>query len=205
MEINRISKPSVLSAMRVQWNTLLEKTNKDALFSRHEWLLNWWNSFVDSVEMCVLTAKRGGELIDALPLKIISEKVRGLPVKKLSFIDDSSWTANDVLVIDSDSNVIKAFAQYILKLNWDVIDFRNVSETSAMKTFADALKSRHINSSCDEGATFPYIKPHGTWDDFFRNPSTRFKKASRNKLNKITKRGRCRTQVPPARRDGRGT
>lgn len=190
MEINRISNVSVFSAMRDQWNAFVDKTHRDVLFMRHEWLLNWWTSFVDSGEMCVLTAKRGDEFIGALPLKLTSEKVRGFPATKLSFIDDSSWTAGAILVEDSDSDVIKAFAQYILKLKWDVMELRNVSEATSMEILADAMKGRHIDFSCDDGAAFPYIKPQGAWDDFFRSRSTRFRKASRNKLNKIAKRGR---------------
>lgn len=189
MEINRISNMSVFAAMRDQWNALADKTNSNVLFLRHEWLLNWWTSFVDSGEMCVLTAKQGDALIGVLPLKITSDKLRGLPATKLSFIDDSSWTAHDILVEDSNPDVIRAFADYIIKLKWDVIELGNVSETPSMRILGDALRGKHIDFSSEAGATFPYLKPEGAWDDFFQSRSTRFRKASRNKLNKIAKRG----------------
>ncbi len=190
MDIKRISDPRIFSAMRDRWNDFAERTKGDALFMRHEWLLNWWNAFVPaSGEICVLTAERGGELAGALPLKITGEKVRGLPARRLSFIDDSSWTTGDILVENDNPDVVRAFAGYILKLKWDVIELQNISLTPSVQVFIEALKGRNMDFSSVSGATFPYIRPSVPWEDFFRSRSTRFRKASRNKLNKIAKRG----------------
>jgi len=51
------------------------------------------------------------------------------------------------------------------------------------------MEKKRIGFSSDGASTFPYVKTDMAWEDFLKSRSTRFKKASRNKKNKIKKAG----------------
>ncbi|MFQ5354044.1 MAG: GNAT family N-acetyltransferase, partial [Thermodesulfobacteriota bacterium] len=136
-----------------------------------------------------LIAEDNGKLVGALPLRVSRDKIRGLPAQKLSFLSDSTWTTGDLAVPGDNPEVIRLFGDYLIKGRWDIIDLQNVAETPAITALAGIMEKKGIGFSSSDASIFPCVKTDMEWEDFLKNRSTRFKKASRNKINKIKKAG----------------
>jgi len=190
VKIISINDSKEFSCIKKEWNELIEAAKVDSLFMRHEWLHAWWESFIkESDEVCVLIAGKDGSLLGALPLKITRDKIRGLPAQKVSLLCDAPWTTGDFAVREDNFGIIELFSDYLLKRRWDIIDLQNVPDTPAITTLAKVMGKKRIGFSSEEASIFPCVKTDMAWEDFLKNRSTRFKKASRNKINKIKKAG----------------
>jgi len=190
MKIVCIKDSKKFSSIKNGWNELIEAAKVDSLFMRHEWLQAWWESFIkEGEEVCILIARDHRGLAGALPLKITRDKIRGLPAQKVSLLCDVPWTTGDFALRDDDNRVIGLFSDYLLKRKWDIIDLQNVPDTPAITTLASIMEKKRIGFSSEEASVFPCVKTDMPWEDFLKSRSTRFKKASRNKINKIKKAG----------------
>ncbi len=173
-----------------EWNELVEHTDSDSLFLRHEWLSNWWNCYGKKKELHVLLLREQEALIGAAPLMSEKSSLRRLPIRRFSFAGDSAWTAGDFLVRKGRPEIIRLFLGYLMQQSWDVIELRNIPQESCngrvIDQFLEQMSRMHTR---ERAAQSPCVHAAGSWEAFYRSRSAKFKKVSRNKLNRISKAG----------------
>lgn len=183
--------------LKDDWNNLLSQSTSDNLFLRHEWLSNWWSSYNNKNKsaLMALLLKKDGRLIGAAPLMLSKDKMRGLPIKKIAFMGESSWTTGDFLTAEQKEEALEKIIEYILGIKWDMMDLQNVPEESEnIRIMAEILKKKGIGHLSMPASSSPYLIADASWDSFYNQRSIRFKKAMRNKINKINKSGAVKIQ-----------
>lgn len=137
-----------------------------------------------------MLARSGNRLIGAVPLMISTDKTYAIPARKISFIGDHTWTIGDFIISGQNRDVINALMKCLLQIKCDIIEFHGIPEDSdnleIIKTFLD---ENELKYRLAPGATYPFISINMSWEDFYNARSVRFKKAIRNKLNRIKKTG----------------
>lgn len=190
MELINISDFNNFLNIKEKWNKLLSESTSDTLFLRHEWLCNWWSSYNNKSELLVLLLKNDGRLIGAAPLMLSKGKMRGLPVKKIEFIGNSTWTTNDFIITEQRERVLEEILNYLFNMKWDMANLQGIPEESEnLGIFKAILKAKDINYLSDIASSSPCVTTDMPWEEFYNSRSVRFKKATRNKLNKINKSG----------------
>ncbi|MBE9528968.1 MAG: GNAT family N-acetyltransferase [Proteobacteria bacterium] len=176
-----------------EWNSLLDKSSANCLFLTHEWLSNWWLSYHakrQESSLAIITVREAGVLVGAAPIMLNTVKEFCLKVTKASFIGDPTWTTGDFIVAKNTPSALNKLAERLLKLKWTVMELGCIPEASAsLSVITEILGSRRMRSSSAPSASSPYLRVESDWESFYAARSTRFKKALRNKQNKIKKAG----------------
>lgn len=142
-----------------------------------------------------LLLKKDGRLIGAAPLMLTKDKMRGFPINKIAFMGESSWTTGDFLTTEQKEKALEKIIEYLLGINWDMMDLQNVPEESEnIRIMAEILKTKGINHLTIPASSSPYLIADTSWESFYNQRSIRFKKAMRNKINKINKSGTIKIQ-----------
>src|SRR3954453_489606 len=93
-EVEELDRPEQFEALRPEWDALLARAD-GSLFQSWEWQWCWWRHFGQG-RLCLLTARRGGELLGIAPLML--GRYFGLPLRRLQFIGTLGTDYLDMIV-----------------------------------------------------------------------------------------------------------
>jgi CelD/BcsL family acetyltransferase involved in cellulose biosynthesis/GNAT superfamily N-acetyltransferase len=183
-----------LLSLETGWNSALQKSGERTVFLRHEWFRCWWEAFGEKKEMAVLVLKDGGEIKAVAPLMFVKENFRGIPVRKVKFIENDNSPRCDFIVPDPEKReeVVGAILNYLFeaKDRWDVIEFNNMPDESPnLKLVTEIAAEEQALFAAKKGLNSPYVVINTDWDTFFSSRSKRFRKNLRTKKNKLDKFG----------------
>lgn len=194
MKVELITKFEDFLHLEDAWNNLLEKSQNDIVFLRHEWFRCWWEAFGKNKTLFIVLLKNEeSEIIGIAPLMISKDKLRGLPVRKLSFIRDDNAAHVDFIFTDRKKEALKRTFQY-LKENknlWDVAILESIlKESDSCMILPDILAYNGLFFSLKEQHSSPFISLTSDWDTYFSKRSSKFRKTLRNELNRLNRSGR---------------
>ncbi|HEY3645840.1 MAG TPA: GNAT family N-acetyltransferase [Gammaproteobacteria bacterium] len=133
LTVERISDIAGLEALGPEWQALLQGNEADCLFLTWEWQSRWWRHVSQRRRLCLLTVRRGGELVAIAPFAIRPpEPGRLVPFRTLEFMgmgDVGSDYLDLIIRPDQEAPALEALADY-LKQNRLVLDFRRVDAGS---------------------------------------------------------------------------
>jgi CelD/BcsL family acetyltransferase involved in cellulose biosynthesis len=131
--VERISEAAGLQALKQEWQALLQGNEADCLFLTWEWQSCWWRHVSQHRRLCLITVRRGGDLIAIAPFAIRPpEPGRLVPFRTLEFMgmgDVGSDYMDLIIRPDQEAQALEALAGY-LKENSLVLDFRRVDASS---------------------------------------------------------------------------
>jgi CelD/BcsL family acetyltransferase involved in cellulose biosynthesis len=78
MNLSEITDPQAWAGMREEWNALVAESGNPLVFSRHEWLWAWWQTYGEGQPLHVICAREGDRLIGALALRASDFRVGGV-------------------------------------------------------------------------------------------------------------------------------
>ncbi|OGS35284.1 MAG: hypothetical protein A2293_15015 [Elusimicrobia bacterium RIFOXYB2_FULL_49_7] len=173
------------------WNKLLEKCRNENLCLTFEWFSSWLAGFGTGKSLFVLVIRKGGAIIGFAPLMITHTRYRNLPASEIGFIQNDYSPSADFIISESQAEAISAVVDYLLALqNWDVISLRNLPKDSPnYGTLVQILAQKGIIYGTGRGLCSPFIKIQTDWETFMSSRTRKFRKAIRNKMNRIKKCG----------------
>lgn len=171
IHVEIVSDPAVFGSMEAEWGALLPATSADRLFLSWQWMYTWWDTWAGDLglDLCILTARREGELIGIAPLYLDSVRVRQyLPVRRLQFIGNA-WQRTDtvrteylgfITASDISRELCDAFLAFIFdSLDWDefvICDLSGLTDTSvALHGFCRDRKRPVFHTDIDFGIRIP--------------------------------------------------
>ena len=123
MMVDEVKDFSSFLALEKEWNSLVERSQDDTIFLRHEWFKCWWNAYGAEKELLILLVKEDGELIGISPFMISKVRFRGFPIKKISFIENGLMEARE----DEKKRLAKALGVRIQDI-WNTNNLGNRNE-----------------------------------------------------------------------------
>ena len=176
--------------LKEEWNSLLLRSTSGSVYLTHEWLASWWRSFAKAGDLLVILAKDEGRIIGAAPLMSLNGRFRGLPIRKVAFMGDANWTVGDFIISENREKVIEEMVERLYHEAWDLIDLQGIPDDSAnLPVLEEKLKARGARFTVDPASVYPVLKTDMPWEEYYGGRSVRFKKAIRNKLNRIGRAG----------------
>jgi len=192
MKIETITKFEDFLSLETIWNNLVEKSENDTLFLRHEWFKCWWLGFGKNKQLFVLLVKDEGSIIGIAPLMIERTHYRGFPVRKIEFIENSNSPRVNFILTKKKEECLEAVFNYLKenKDKWDIIDLRNVPEdTFICGSLPEVLDRNKLLSGIRKGLHSPFISVNSDWHTYYSTRTRRFRKSLKNKTNRIKKIG----------------
>ncbi len=178
--------PEEFARLREEWNRALTESPADTLFLRHEWLGLWWAHFGKGRRLAVMTARRGGRLVAALPLMEQRETYTGIRFKALrSTTNAHSFRFNAICSRGEEAAMEAIWAALRDRRDrWDAVILEEVPEDAPVldPMLRAARRGGHPMGSW-RGGEVPYLETVGTWDAYVatlgRNMRSNLKKKSR--------------------------
>lgn len=189
-EVNNIPD---LNKLNDVWNSLLEKSGSNTIFSTFEWLSIWWEYYGNDKKLFVLLALDGKEVIGIAPLMIEKRRIlRFAPLRVVSFIGTGVSDYADFIIEKKREEVLKIFFEYLKKSKrfWDEIELREIKEDSPnLDIISKGLDKWGLSGAIYESGKCPYIKIDGDWSGYLKSLSKNFKQDLRTQYNRIIKKG----------------
>ena len=145
--VARVADLETFTALREEWNELLQASDSDCLFLTWEWLYTWWKHLADDRQLSILTVRSAGQLVGLAPLGLRHSSLwhrRPLPV--LEFLG-SGFVGSDYLDLIArrgfEREVQQAFAVFLSRKR-AVLDWTNVrlGSSFAAAVVSDLVRSR---------------------------------------------------------------
>ncbi len=187
-EFRLIRKLDEFLALRKSWNELAVQCAVDHAYMRHEWFATWVKHLGEPRELAIYTAWRDGLLVAAAPLRITSQKLKGLPVRTLAFLTSSVAPRCNFLVHPSYSSE-EFFENVFCIKGWDMMLLQGLEAGQDItREFLDFLGRRHSRRfNLEPGRQSPYLMVEGGWDDYLQGLSKKHRKNINQGLNRLSK------------------
>ncbi|MBI2413189.1 MAG: GNAT family N-acetyltransferase [Deltaproteobacteria bacterium] len=181
--------------LKDEWNSLLIRSTSESVYLTHEWLSAWWKGFAKDGGLLVLLAKEEGRIIGAAPLMSLKGRFRGLPIRKVVFMGDANWTVGDFIISENRVKVMEEMISRLYNEAWDLVDLQGIPDDSAnLPVLEEKLKARGARFTAAPASVYPVLKIDAPWEEYYNSRSVRFKKAIRNKLNRIGRAGEVKVR-----------
>jgi CelD/BcsL family acetyltransferase involved in cellulose biosynthesis len=139
-------------------------------------------------------------LIGIAPLMVFHDRYKGIPYKRIGFIEDANAASMNFISRQGDEKrVIESFLDcFLQKLGdvWHVAVLNKIpSASKTVEILQNFAKQSNINILLRGGLNSPYISTTSNWESFLKSTSVRFRKQLRNKINKLEKAGNVEFEV----------
>ena len=173
--------------LRNEWNSALEKSGLNNPFLRHEWLSSWWKEYGRDKELHVVCFKKGEQVIGFIPLMKYRTKLTGLGVKAIGFIS-SHWTRMDFIISEDRADCINQLIDLWKQSGYVVILAQMPQDSENFICLKKGLENKKIRLE-DIPKPNAYMSLEGTWEDYLKGRSQKFRYELRRDRRHLEQRG----------------
>jgi CelD/BcsL family acetyltransferase involved in cellulose biosynthesis len=191
-ETQIISDPKAFADLRTDWNQLLARSLTNTIFLTWEWISAWWEVFGEGTDIFVVTVRdKAGRLVGAAPLIVRRSKCYRFPVKEMTFIGIGHADQQDFLIVQRDTGIVNQILSdvYGQKQRWDVVRLEQIPSESPLVWGRVNGDFRHGG---EEGSSCPCIKIAGSWEEYMKSLSKKFRRDIKHKINRMNRLGKWR-------------
>ena len=191
MDLELITDPQALAALKPEWEDLLARCSHATPFATHEWVTTWWKHFGRRGALRVVCARDAGRLVGIAPLCASPLRVRGLPFFRcLEVIGGQESDYKDFL-LDHERRweATEALLRFCREEigGWHLLIMRGVHQESPSNYLLPVLGGRlGLAHGAMGGAVCPYLPLAGSgpdvWAEYRRRGVVREYVRKRNRL-----------------------
>jgi len=181
-----------------EWNDAVDRAGVTYPFLRHEWLRTWWDCFGAGRHLHVIIIRSQGRIAGIAPLLRDTAPMYGVPIRQLQLMHNDHVPRADFIVAGHDEDVHRAIWKELMAQHnhWDVLKFSQIPQES--KTL-EALSLLAAEDGCATGVwesgSSPYLEITGTWDEYFRGLTGKFRQNVRNRVSRLRRLGEPTLEV----------
>ena len=191
--IEEISDFNKFKSLKKDWNELLQKSDSDTIFLRHEWCSTWWESFGKNKSLFIMVMKEDGRIIGIAPLMISRLVFSGLPARAVRFIGTGESDRADFIFLKGKEDYLKEFIARLIEKSylWDLIYLREMPSTSpGLVSLMNFLKNNNFLYESKVVSLCPYFHLPEDYDDFLKGLKKSQRQNVRNRERRLQKQGK---------------
>jgi CelD/BcsL family acetyltransferase involved in cellulose biosynthesis len=191
-EVAEISELDDFLALGPEWDALLDESDCDLPFLRHDWFRLWWSHFGAGRRLSVLTARRSGLLALALPM--MEERERWFPAAlvKLRSLTNAHSFRFQIPLRRGEEGSVRAAWDFLARRGrpWHMLELeRFPTGFPADRELMLAAGQTGRPVGVWEGGTSPYLTLQGTWEAYLGSLKPKLRSNLRNRLKRLQKLG----------------
>jgi len=156
----------------------------------HFWFANYRQAYFPKAPLYVLTAHRQGELVGAMPMILGRRRMGGIPLKEARLTAGDHSPLNRILVATGDDAIMTGFLETLLKEGVDLIYIEDVPDLYPKRRWMEEFCRDHrLGLECRSVRQSPFIPTVGSFDEYRKRLSKKFREILNNRLNKINRAG----------------
>ncbi|MGH8064690.1 MAG: GNAT family N-acetyltransferase [Candidatus Entotheonellia bacterium] len=174
MKIVETRTAEALTALRDEWNELLERCDRATIFLSWEWNEAWWRYFGHGKHLLLLQVREHGILVGLAPFCI--SRYPGTPLRRLVFVGTETSDYLDVLApTDRAFEICTAIVHYLTtSRDADLVDLHDLRPTALLReTVAQSSPSTWVGHelSLAPQEPCPYLPLPSTWEEYLKRLS----------------------------------
>lgn len=190
LKIRRTESAKDFMALAPLWAELLSANGQTSPFLSYDWFWCCWHAVWPRKRPEILLIEDGGGPVAIVPLMHWQERVRGLPVRCLGFLEGPDTPMVDLLTVGEHGRVIEAFLDHLAaRSDWNLIRLQKLLTTSPTLKMLEGMLPDRFPWRVAGRLLAPYLAINGGWADFYHAKSQRFKKTHRNIQNRLERAG----------------
>jgi CelD/BcsL family acetyltransferase involved in cellulose biosynthesis len=171
------------------WNTLLQESKDNDIFSSWEWISCWWKHLGKHRELRVLTAEEDGKIQAIAPLMLSKYRfMKSVTISKIEFLGSPQSDYNNFIWIGNEQHCLDLFLKHLLQQpDWDCLDLTNVREgtlSASLLRESPAAKSSRLEDRVV--TTCAYIELPGSVKEFVRSTGRDMRHSLRRKMRRLS-------------------
>ena len=191
LQVDVIADYSSFVSMEAEWNDAVERARIGHPFLTHEWLRTWWDCFAGTRRLHIMVVRDRDRIVAIAPLMRETVTMYGLPIRKVDLIQNDHTPRIDFIVADGGADAYRAVWNTLIESrDWDLLQLSRLPRGSRT---ADAFRGFAAEQGCPTGVwhgdVSPYLTLTGTWDEYHRALSAKFRSNLRNRLSRLTRLG----------------
>ncbi len=183
-----------LARLKPDWERLHRAAGPDP-FRSYAWVLAWLRQFGGDGDWRILVVRRNGRVIGIAPMIVTRHRYRGLPLRKIGFLDRESLDLGrgGILAPDEPEAAIEAVFDALARMrkDWDMAELVGLEEGGVQLPLIErALEARRFGPVRRSAGKTARILPVTTdWEQYLREHGYHFRRRVRNELNKLARLG----------------
>lgn len=182
------------SALKEEWNSLLNESNSNCPFLTWQWQSTWWEYFGKGKELKLLAVRNhNGRLIGIAPL--FSERMEEQG-SRVGFIGGTSLSDyQDIIAAKGwEKEVCEAVMAYLSENEWNLVDLHCLPEASQTKEILRLIaQNKGYNAMVYPEKPSPIIDLPFTWEEYLINTLDKKNRHElRRKIRKLENKGKIR-------------
>jgi CelD/BcsL family acetyltransferase involved in cellulose biosynthesis len=207
MNIKLVSSQKEFSALRTEWNKLLQRSRSNSIFLTWEMLYYWWENFCSKDNLYILLASKGEELAGIAPLYIKGEK-RGISkYKVLRILSDQYYSSRELDFIckqGHEQECYTAFWDYLSKnkQDWDLIYlFGILSDTVNYRFWNKLIQAKAILYNDTRGKYS--LVDLSDWEGYLKDLKPRMRTKARSAIKRFAElKAQCKIEFVISNNEG---
>jgi len=169
------------------WNRLVHAAGIDHPFLEHVWVRTWWECFGSGSTLHILIVRAGDEPIAIVPLILTEVRMRGIPVKRLSFFHNEHVPRAGLIVARRNREVYRAIWSYLVShRSWDLLQFCQLPEGSdTLAEISEAAGRDGFPVGVWRSCESPYVPVRTTWTEYFGSLTAKHRANLRNRFKRL--------------------
>ncbi|HFE38915.1 MAG TPA: GNAT family N-acetyltransferase [Gammaproteobacteria bacterium] len=195
LELDLIEDPSSLPGLKEDWDRLQADQGKGNIFLSHAYVSAWWQVFGAERKLQLYLFRLDGEIIGIAPLMVEFWRFHGLPIRRLSFLQNHHTLRGDLLLPIHPQACIQALFKHLRKNRgtWDLLSFENVSPESALFHYLPQMAKQcsllpevWLRARMHHSLSFI-----GSWNEYLSTRSKNFRWKIKRDLKRMNALGDC--------------
>ena len=187
-EVEEISEAGPFLSLQPEWNRILEDSACDLPFMTHDWLSLWWKHFGSGRPLSILTARREGRLVLAIPLLESRGSWLGFPFVTLRSLTNAHSFRYHVPLARGEEGSVRAAWDYLRKRPraWHVIELERFETGYPADTeLRSAARSTGHGVGVWDWGPSPRLSLEGSWKEYHASLKPKFRSNLRNRLKRL--------------------
>ena len=177
-----------LDDLRCIWDSILQKSKDNDVFSTWEWLSSWWEHFGKGRRLRVLVAREKDEIVGIAPLMLSNHDFMHFGgIREIGFIGSPQSDYNNLILLNNERECLKMFLNHIVsEHDWNILRLGDVREgTLSAKLLCEVLTGDRLKLQHRVTTLCPYITLPNTIEDFMKKLPSHRRKDIRRRLHRL--------------------
>lgn len=182
------------------WEDLVARAGMTDPFVTPTWIETWWESFGAGAELMVLLVRADGQPVAIAPLQIGTERIYGARHRCVRFLANQHSPRCDFVVAANHEEAYAAICRFLMteSADWDVLRLCDVPAASGtLRELAQYAARYGFLSGLRHGPESPFLPTTSQWDAYFETLPAKRRWFLRNRLKRLSKRGRVLLETIP--------
>jgi CelD/BcsL family acetyltransferase involved in cellulose biosynthesis len=186
-----VSDYSTFLGLEAEWNDAVERAGITHPFLRHEWLRTWWDCFGGNRHLHVIVVREDERMLAIAPLMRETVQMYGLPIRRIDFIQNDHTPRIDFIITARRDEAYRAIWNALLATRdrWDLVQLSRMVHDSPTRNAMERLAYGICPTGVWPNDVSPYLTLTGTWDEYHRGLSAKFRSNLRNRHSRLARFG----------------